>query len=340
VTSRPSLPSVHPLRSAVPRRSILALGVAAIPALLPVLLATPASAQSWPEKPMRIIVPWAPGGSTDIVGRMLASDLSKRFSQNVVIENRAGAGSIVGLEFAAAAAPDGYTWMLTSTGYGFIIQKAKVDLVNSFAPVAMIGTSDSALVVHPAFPANNVKELIAIARKRPNEINFASSGIGGFPHLNTELFMLLSKTRMTHVPFKGGGPALADNVAGNSQLQIGSLPGALPFIKSGRLRLIAMGGPKRNPAFPDVPTINESGLPGYESQIWFGLFAPRATPPNIIGQMHGAINAVLETPDMVRRLDEQGVMISRRTTAEFAKLMEVETAKWAKVIKAANVTGE
>jgi tripartite-type tricarboxylate transporter receptor subunit TctC len=185
-----------------------------------------------------------------------------------------------------------------------------------------------------------VKELIAIARKRPGEINYASSGIGGFPHLNTELFMLLSKTRMTHVPFKGGGPALADNVAGNSQLQIGSLPGALPFIKSGRLRLVAMGGPKRNAAFPDVPTINESGLPGYESQIWFGLFAPRATPANIIGQMHGAINAVLEAPDMVRRLDEQGVMISRRTTAEFAKLMEIETAKWAKVIKAANVTGE
>jgi tripartite-type tricarboxylate transporter receptor subunit TctC len=309
-------------------------------ALAASLVASSAFAQNWPEKPMRIIVPWAPGGSTDIVGRMLASDLSKRFGQNVVIENRAGAGSIVGLEFASAAAPDGYTWMLTSTGYGFIIQKAKVDLVNSFAPVAMIGTSDSALVVHPSFPANNVKELIAIARKRPNEINFASSGIGGFPHLNTELFMLLSKTRMTHVPFKGGGPALADNVAGNSQLQIGSLPGALPFIKSGRLRLIAMGGPKRNVAFPDVPTINESGLPGYESQIWFGLFAPRATPANIIGQMHGAINAVLETPDMARRLDEQGVMISRRTTAEFAKLMEIETAKWAKVIKAANVTGE
>ena len=314
-----------------------ALGVLSIVAAV---APAPAIAQSWPEKPVRIVVPWAPGGSTDIVGRMLAADLSKRFSQQVVIENRAGAGSIVGMEFVAAAPPDGYTWMLTSTGYGFLIQKAKVDLVNTFAPVAMIGTSDSALVVHPAFPVNNVKELIAIARKRPGEINFASSGIGGFPHLNTELFMLMSKTRMTHVPFKGGGPALADNVAGNSQLQIGSLPGALPFIKSGRLRLVAMGGPKRNPAFPNVPTIDESGLPGYESQIWFGLFAPRATPGNLIGQMHAAINAVLEAPDMARRLDEQGVMISRRTTAEFAKLMDSETAKWARVIKAANVTGE
>jgi len=321
-----------------PRLAVLSAALTA--ALAASLAASPATAQSWPEKPMRIIVPWAPGGSTDIIGRMLAADLSKRFGQNVVIENRAGAGSIVGLEFASAAAPDGYTWMLTSTGYGFIIQKSKVDLVNSFAPVAMIGTSDSAVVVHPAFPAANVKELIALARKRPGEINFASSGIGGFPHLNTELFMLLSKTQMTHVPFKGGGPALADNVAGNSQLQIGSLPGALPFIKSGRLRLIAMGGPKRNPAFPNVPTVNESGLPGYESQIWFGLFAPRATPAGIIGQMHGAINALLETPDMARRLDEQGVMISRRTTAEFAKLMESETAKWARVIKAANITGE
>ncbi len=304
------------------------------------LCTVPVAAQSWPEKPVRIIVPWAPGGSTDIVARMLAADLTKRLSQQVVVDNRAGAGAIVGMEVAAAAPPDGHTWMLTSTGYGFIIQKAKVDLVNSFVSVAMIGTSDSALVVHPSFPISSVKELIALARKRPGEINFASSGVGGFPHLTTELFMLMTKTQMTHVPFKGGGPALADNVAGNSQLQMGSLPGAIPFIKSGRLRLVAMGGPKRNPGFPDVPTIAESGVPGFESQIWFGIFAPRATPTGVVAQIHGAVNGALETPDMVRRLDEQGVVVSRRSSAEFAKLMEFETAKWTRVIQTAKITGE
>jgi tripartite-type tricarboxylate transporter receptor subunit TctC len=223
--------------------------------------------------------------------------------------------------------------MLTSTGYGFIIQKAKVDLVNSFAPVVMIGTSDSALVVHPSFPAANVKELIALALKRPGEINYASSGIGGFPHLNTELFMLLSKTRMTHVPFKGGGPALADNVAGNSQLQIGSLPGALPFIKSGRLRLIAMGGPKRNPAFPNVPTINESGLPGYESQIWFGLFAPAGTPKDIVAALNAEVVKMLKAPDVRERMLQQGAEPAPNTPAQFEQLVRSDIARWARVIQ-------
>jgi tripartite-type tricarboxylate transporter receptor subunit TctC len=323
-----------PIARHLPRAAVAAVAAALGLASLPTL------AQSWPEKPIRIIIPWAPGGSTDIAGRIIAVDLSKRLNQQVVIDNRAGGGAILGMEIAAAAAPDGYTWMLTSTGYGFIIQKAKVDLVNSFAPVAMIGTSDSTLVVHPSFPVNSVKELIALARKRPGEINFASSGIGGFPHLTTELFMLMTKTQMTHVPFKGGGPAAADNVAGNSQLQMGSLPTVIQFVRSGRLRLVAMGGPKRHPSFPDVPTIAESGVPGFESQIWFGMFAPRATPPGLIAQIHSAINGVLEAPDMVKRLEEQGLAVSRRTTAEFAKLMEYETAKWAKVIRTANITGE
>jgi tripartite-type tricarboxylate transporter receptor subunit TctC len=298
------------------------------------------SAAAWPDKPLRIVVPWAPGGSTDIVARLLGADLGKRLGQTVVIENRAGAGSIVGMEFSAAMPADGHNFMLTSTGYGFIINKAKIDLVNSFAPVALLGFGDSALVVHPSLPVKNVKDLIALAKRNPGKLNYSSSGIGGFPHLNTELFKMMAGIDMAHVPFKGAGPAVADTAAGNTQVQIGSLPSVLGQVRAGRLRALAVGGPKRNPLLPDVPTINESGLPGYETYIWFGLFAPRTTPANLVAQMHAAVNTSLESPDMLKRMDEQGIDPARRTIAEFAKLMESETVKWAKVIKAANITGE
>jgi tripartite-type tricarboxylate transporter receptor subunit TctC len=312
--------------------------------LLPILLApTAALAQApaaWPDRPIRIIIPWAPGGSTDIVTRILGADLSKRLKQQVVIENRAGAGAIVGMEFAAGLPPDGHNYMLTSTGYGFLINKAKVDLVESFAPVAMIGTSDSALVVHPSLPVRSVKDLIALAKKRPGSIVYSSSGVGGFPHMSTELFKLMTGTDMLHVPFKGGGPAIADTAAGNTQIHLGSLPTIYGQVKAGRLRIIATGGLKRNPAFPELPTISESGVPGYQSYIWFGLFAPRATPQALVSQMHAAIGAALATPETAGRLEEQGVQLSPMSTADFARLMVAETAKWAKVIQAAKITGE
>src|SRR5690349_13983149 len=197
--------------------------------LLGVLLASSivsiASAANWPEKSVRVIIPWPPGGSTDIVGRILAADLTNRLKHQVLIDNRAGAGSIVGLQLATASPPDGYTFMMTSTAYGFLIDKPKVpvDLVNSFAPVAMIGFGDSAFVVHPSFPVKSVKDVIDLAKKRPGEILYASSGVGGFPHMNTELFSLMTGVKLLHVPFKGGGPAAADLVAGHSQIQIPSL---------------------------------------------------------------------------------------------------------------------
>ena len=302
--------------------------------------ATGWTAAAWPDKPLRIVVPWAPGGSTDILARLLGADLGKRLGQPVVIENRAGAGSIVGMEFSAAMPPDGHNFMLTSTGYGFIINKAKIDLVNSFAPVALLGFGDSALVVHPSLPVKTVKELIALAKRNPGSLNYSSSGIGGFPHLNTELFKMMAGVDMAHVPFKGAGPAVADTVAGNTQVQIGSVPSVLGQVRAGRLRALGVGGPKRNPVLPDVPTISESGLPGYETYIWFGLFAPRTTPASLVAQMHAAVNTSLESPDMFKRMDEQGLEPARRSTAEFAKLMESETVKWAKVIKAANIIGE
>jgi tripartite-type tricarboxylate transporter receptor subunit TctC len=303
--------------------------------------ASGACAAGWPEKTIRVIIPWPPGGSTDIVGRIIAADLTTRFKQQVVIDNRAGAGSIVGLQIATAAPPDGYTFMMTSTAYGFLIDKPKVpvDLVNSFAPVAMIGFGDAALVVHPTFPVKTVKDLIALAKKRPGEIFYASSGIGGFPHMNTELFKLKTGTNLVHVPFKGGGPATADVIAGHTQLSFASLVTVMPHVQSGRLRLIATGGPKRNAKTPDVPAIAET-VPGYESRIWWGIFAPPKTPADIIARFHGETNEVISTPAFQKRLDEQGGDVVKMSSADFGRLMVSEQNKWLEVIKMAGIKGE
>ena len=300
-----------------------------------------ATAASWPERPVRIIIPWPPGGSTDIVGRILAADLTARLKQQVVIDNRAGAASIVGLQIATASPPDGYTFMMTSTAYGFLIDKPKVpvDLVNSFAPVAMIGFGDSALTVHPSLPVRTVKELIALAKKRPGELLYASSGIGGFPHMNTELFQIKTGTKLVHVPFKGGGPAAMDLVAGHSQLQISSLVTMNPFIQSSRVRLLATGGPRRDPNHPNVPTIAET-VPGYESRIWWGIFAPPKTPPDIIARFHAETMEVISAPLFQKRLDEQGGSIVKMSSAEFGKLMVSEQNKWLEVIRVAGIKGE
>jgi tripartite-type tricarboxylate transporter receptor subunit TctC len=305
-------------------------------ALLP--LASPAAA--WPDRTIRIIIPWAPGGSTDIIGRILAADLSARLKQQVIIDNRPGAGSIVGLQLATQSPPDGHNFMMTSTAYGHLIQKANVDLVKSFESVAMIGLADSALVVNPSLPVNSVKELIALAKKRPGELLYSSSGIGGFPHMNTELFKLMTGVNIVHVPFKGGGPAIADTVAGHTQMQIGSLPTVISHVRAGKLKAIAVGGPKRNPALPGVPTISESGVPGYQTYIWYGIFAPRGTPADLISRMHAAINTTLDNPDAVQKIAAQGADVKKMTTAEFRKLMESETAKWQDVITRAGIKGE
>ncbi len=314
--------------------------------IITVLLSTIAAlplcrAAAWPEKPVRIIIPWPPGGSTDIVGRLLAVELTQRLKQQVIIDNRAGAGGIVGMQLATNAPPDGYTLMLTSTAYGYLIDKqdVPVDIVKSFAPVALIGLGDSALAVHPSLPVKSVKELIALAKARPGALNYASSGIGGFPHMNTELFKLKTGVDMVHVPFKGGGPAIADVMAGQTQIYLGTLVTVMPFINGGRLRLLALGGSKRNPNLPDVPTISET-VPGYETYIWWGIFAPPATPGAAIARVHAETNNTLDSPGFVKKLDEQGGAPVRMSSAEFGKLMVTETVKWTEVIKAAGIKGE
>lgn len=311
-------------------------------ALLVIAFAPLAQAQSnWPDRPVRIVIPWPPGGSTDIVGRVLAADLTQRLKQQFVIDNRAGAGSIIGLQYAMAQPPDGYTLMMTSTAYGFLIDKPKVpvDLVNSFASVAYIGVGDSAFAIHPSLRVNSVKELIELAKKRPSELLYASSGIGGFPHMSTELFKMMTKTNLTHVPFKGGGPAAQDVMAGHSQILLGSLPTVASMIGAGRLKLLATGGKKRNPKYPNVPTVAET-VPGYESTIWWGIFAPRNTSVDLVNRVHAEINNSLASPEVLRRLEEQGAVTSKMSPAEFGKLMASETNKWLEVIRVAGIKAE
>ena len=296
---------------------------------------------AWPEKTVRIVIPWPPGGSTDIVGRLLAAELTQRLKQQFVIDNRAGAGSIIGLQLASQLPPDGYSLMMTSTAYGFLIDKPKVpvDLVNSFAPVAFIGMGDSAFAIHPSLQVRSVQELITLAKKRPGEIFYASSGIGGFPHMSTELFKMMTKTNLVHVPFKGGGPAAADVMAGHTQVYLGSLPTIAAFINSGRMKLLATGGVKRNPNHPTIPTVAET-VPGYESSIWWGIFAPKTTPPDIIARVHEETNTALKSPELLRRLNEQGAVPAQMSSAEFGRLMVSETNKWLEVIRAAGIKGE
>jgi tripartite-type tricarboxylate transporter receptor subunit TctC len=302
-----------------------------------------ASAQQWPQKPVRIIIPWAPGGSTDIVGRLLAGDMTNRLKQQFIIDNRPGAGSILGLHLAAAAPPDGHNFMMTSTAYGHLInskQAKGIDYAKSFDPVALIGFGDSVLVVHPTLPVNSVSELIALAKKRPGELNYSSSGIGGFPHMNTELFKLMTGTNIVHVPFQGGGPAAVDTMAGNTQINLGSVPSLIAHIRSGRLKPLGVGGKKRNAQLPKVPTMTESGVPGYVTYIWWAIFAPPKTSPDAVKAMHGAVMASLENRDMLQKLEVQGVEIQKASPADLGKLMVDETNKWQDVIRRAGIKGE
>ena len=320
------------------RRCIAVLSVSLTCFAMPSLAAV-----AWPEKPVRILIPWAPGGSTDVVGRILAPELTKRLKQTVIVDNRPGAGSILGMHLAAASPPDGYTFMLTSTAYGHLLDKKQakgIEYSKSYEPVALIGRGDSVLTVHPSLPVKNLKELIALAKAKPGELFYSSSGIGGFPHMNTELFKLMTGTNIVHVPFQGGGPAAVDTMAGNTQMNLGSVPSLIGYIRGGRLKPLGVGGTKRNAQLPNVPTMTEAGVPGYVTYIWWGIFAPLKTPQEAIKRMHGEINALLDTPDFLGKLEQQGAMPMKQSSAEFGKYMQDEAVRWQNVIDKAGIKGE
>lgn len=300
-------------------------------------LAPLASSQEFPTKAVRMIAPFAPGGATDALARVVSQKLSERWKQQVIVDNRPGAGGNIGAELAARAAPDGYTLVVAGAPHAInmtLYRRLSYDLQKDLVAINRIAGYPSAIVVHPSLPIKTVKQLIALAKKRPNELNFGSAGPGSPNRLAIELLMQMSGTRMVHVPYKGGsGQMVSELLAGQVQLASIGLPPSMGYIKAGRLRPIAVTGPKRAPLLPDVPTVAESGLPGFDVTSWYGIFRPAAVPKNLVAKINADITAILETPDMKQRLEKLGADPSPQSPEDFAKFVRAEVETWAKVVK-------
>ncbi len=318
--------------------------IARLSIMLPALLFTAAAqAQLYPMKPVRLIVPYPPAGTTDFVAREIGAKLGDAFGHQVVIDNRPGAGSLIGLTQGARATPDGYT-ITFGTSAGLAVNPAlgtrmPFDPQRDFVPIGLMAYVPYLLVVTAALPVRNLKELIDLAKAQPGKLNFASPGYGTSNHLGIEMLNVLAGVKFVHVPYKGGAPAVTDLVAGQVQAFFTGTPQVLSFIKAGRLRIIAAATPKPTRVAPDVPTIAET-YPGFDCNTWFGLLAPSGTPPAISGKINTALNRVLADPGVIQRLLDQGVEATPGTPAAFRQLIDAETARWRKVIKAAGITAE
>ena len=298
-------------------------------------------AQGYPSKPIRWIVTYPPGGPTDFVARAIGAKMSAAWGQQVVIDNRPGAAGIIGTELAARAVPDGYT-LLFGTSAGLTINPALVsklpyDPVRDFAPVSLLVINPQILVVNSGVPVNSVKELIAYAKSKPGQLNYASVGQGSPNQLGMELLKALAGIDMVHVPYKGTGPALTDLLGGQVQLMFNSMPLVLPLVKSGKLNGLAVGSRQRSPAAPAIPTVAEAGVPGFENVTWYGLFAPVKTPAEVVTKLNAQVVQILSDPEMARRLASQGAEPRSTTPDELARFMRVEFERWKKVIKAAGI---
>ena len=300
------------------------------------------AAGPYPSRPVRLIIPFPPGGSNDVVGRLIAQQLSTRLGQQVVPDNRAGAGGMIGTEAVAKAEPDGYTILFASSAFAAnsSLYKLPYDPAKAFAPVTMIAAGPNVLAVPANSPANSVRELIALARAKPGVLNYASAGIGSFQHLGGALFVSMAKADIVHVPFKGGGPAMIDVTAGNTQLMLSSLVQTLPLIRGGKLKALGVGGSQRSSTLPEVPTIAESGLPGYDAVNWWGLIVPAGTPVDIVTRLHREIAGILRAPEVVKRFESEAVDALPMTTQQFGKYIQEETVKWARVVREAGITAQ
>lgn len=302
----------------------------------------PAAAQTYPNKPIKIIVGYAPGGTTDIIARLIATRLSTSLGQPVIVENRAGAGGNLGADAVAKSAPDGYTLQLGTAGNmtinPSIYPNMPFDAVKDFQAISMIASLPNLMVVNPAVPAKSVQEFVAWAKARPGKVFYASSGTGNSPHLTAELFNLATGLSMVHVPYRGSGPALVDLIGGQGvQVMFDNMPSAIGFARSGSLRAIAVSGPTRSPAAPDLPTVRESGYPDFEVMTWFGLFAPARTPRPVIDRLHKEVVAALSTPELQKQLTDLGAQPVGNTPDEFSKVVEADLKRWATVVKAAHI---
>jgi tripartite-type tricarboxylate transporter receptor subunit TctC len=298
-------------------------------------LATAAAAQDYPTRPVRIIVPFPPGGFNDIVGRMIATQLGERLGKQVVVDNRTGAGGVIGTELVANAPGDGHTLLIASLAITINpwFHTISYDAVKSFAPVAILATAPNVLSIQPDLPFKSVKDLIATARERPGKLQYASAGVGSFMHLGPELFKQMAKVDILHVPFRGAGPALIDVMGGNTHMSFGSIPSTITHLRSGKLRALGVGSPRRNALIPDVPTVAESGLPGYEFANWIGILAPAGTPATIVAKLHKELSAIQDSPELKKQFAHEGADVVRMSSAEYGNFIATETAKWGRVVK-------
>jgi len=310
----------------------------------PLFLSAPAAAQApYPSKPIRFIVGFPPGGTNDIVARVLAPKLGESLGQSVVVENRGGANTAIASAMFVRTPPDGYTIMLNAPGHATnpSLLKLEFDSIRDFAFITIAAESQNLVVVHPSFPPRNVKELIAISKKHPpGSINYGSSGTGTTVHLSAELFQFLTGVKWLHIPYKGGGPAVVDLLAGQHVIYFGNVPTVIQHARAGKLRALAVTGPKRTPAAPDIPTVAESGVPGYEVTTFYGVSAPAKTPRPIIDRLHSELVRALNSADLRDRLKGLGADPVGNTPEQYTAFMQNEIAKWAKVIKAAGIKGE
>jgi len=311
--------------------------------VLPVLLAfctAGALAQSYPTRAIKLVVPSSPGGGTDIVARILGQKLSEQLGQQFVVENRAGAGTVIGNDAVAKSAPDGYTLLMGLSTLAInpsMYAKLPYDAMRDFAPISQSVSACNILILHPSVPAKTVVELIALARAKPGSLTFGSAGMGTNPHLSGELFKSLARIDMVHVPFKGSGQSIISQVAGEIAANFPSVPTAMPYVKAGRLRGIGVTTLRRVEVLPDVPSIAEAGLPGYEATQWFGLLAPAGTPRPIIDRLYQESSRALRSADMKERMTAEGLEVVGSTPEEFASYIRSETEKWTQVIKAAGI---
>jgi tripartite-type tricarboxylate transporter receptor subunit TctC len=318
-------------------RSLLHVGLAALALLT---LVAPARAD-FPDKPIKIVVPYPPGGTTDLLARAIAPRLSERLKQPVVVENRAGAGGVIGAQGVMRSPADGYTILFATVAtHGIlpVLQKpAPYDAVKDFAPITLVAYTPNVLLANPALPVKNVAEMLALAKAKPGTLNFGSTSQGGSPHMSGELLKTMAQIDIQHVPYKGGGPMLIDLIGGQIQLGFDNLPSAIAHVRSGKVRALAVTTAKRWPGAPEIPTLAESGVPGYEASAWFGLLAPAATPKPVVELLQIHVAAILRTPEVEKQFFEQGAQPSGNTPEEFARMIAGELQKWAKVVAATGV---
>ncbi|HEX2830074.1 MAG TPA: tripartite tricarboxylate transporter substrate binding protein [Burkholderiales bacterium] len=306
-------------------------------------LPTAAQSQSYPVKPIRLVVPFAPGGGTDIIARLISQQLGEALGQPVVADNRGGAGSTLGTEIVAKAPADGYTLLLGNISLAFnatLYQKLSYDALRDLAPVTLVAVQPNILVIHPSVPAKTFKDFVAVARANPGKYTYASAGVGSGTHLAAELLKMLTKTDLVHVPYKGTGPALNDLIGGQVHMMVSTFASALPHAKSGRLRALAVTTAKRSNAAPEVPTLIESGVAGFEYSTWYGLLAPAGVRKDTVQKLNAVAKQVLARDDLKQKFEAQGVDALWNTPAEFSAYLKSETAKWAKVVKATGAKAE